>query len=141
MKKIEDSLIEAYKNTNYYIHHINKITVNIGKKNQQLINLFKDDKITSASIITACNPFSKIMTEEQNLIAQLKLKKLIEDNNLSFMDAMGQDAKLEWPGEASYFIENITKIEAIKMGKEFNQNAIVWIDENIIPELLFCFEN
>ena len=54
---------------------------------------------------------------------------------------MGKDAQHKWPNEASYFIEDITKIEAKKLGKEFNQNAIVWIGENIMPELLFCFQD
>lgn len=139
MTKIENSLIEAYENTNYYIYHDTEIIINIAKKNIDLINLFKDKNLISASIITAYNPFSKIMTEEQNLSAQLQLKKMIEDSNLSYLDAIGQDIKKEWPGEPSFFIENISKENAIKLGKKFNQNAIVWVDKNLIPELIFCF--
>jgi hypothetical protein len=30
----------------------------------------------------------------------------------------------------------ISQKEAIQLGKEFGQNAIVWIPENSIPELL-----
>ena len=138
MTKIENSLIEAYENTNYYIYHDTEITINIAKKNIDLINLFKDKNLISASIITAYNPFSKIMTEEQNLSAQLQLKKMIEDSNLSYLDAIGQDIKKEWLGEPSFFIENISKENAIKLGKKFNQNAIVWVDKNLIPELIFC---
>ena len=139
MTKIENSLIEAYENTNYYIYHDTEITINIAKKNIDLINLFKDKNLISASIITAYNTFSKIMTEEQNLSAQLQLKKMIEDSNLSYLDAIGQDIKKEWLGEPSFFIENISKENAIKLGKKFNQNAIVWVDKNLIPELIFCF--
>ena len=139
MTKIENSLIEAYENTNYYIYHDTEIIINIAKKNIDLINLFKDKNLISASIITAYNPFSKIMTEEQNLSAQLQLKKMIEDSNLSYLDAIGQDIKKEWPGEPSFFIENISKENAIKLGRKFNQNAIVWVDKNLIPELIFCF--
>tara|TARA_B100000963_G_C22550640_1_gene636608 strand:+ start:812 stop:1237 length:426 start_codon:yes stop_codon:yes gene_type:complete len=139
MTKIENSLIEAYENTNYYIYHDTEIIINIAKKNIDLINLFKDKNLISASIITAYNPFSKIMTEEQNLSAQLQLKKMIEDSNLSYLDAIGQDIKKEWPGEPSFFIENISKENAIKLGRKFNQNAIVWVDKNLVPELIFCF--
>ena len=139
MTKIVNSLIEAYENTNYYIYHDTEIIINIAKKNIDLINLFKDKNLISASIITAYNPFSKIMTEEQNLSAQLQLKKMIEDSNLSYLDAIGQDIKKEWPGEPSFFIENISKENAIKLGRKFNQNAIVWVDKNLIPELIFCF--
>ena len=141
MKEIDESLVQAYKNTNYYVYYDSEIIINIGLKNQKLFKLFEDKKLTSASIITAYNPFSEIKTEKQNSLAQFKLKECLRNNNLSFINAMGQDAKNEWPSESSYFIENITKIEAIKLGKEFNQNAIVWIDENIIPQLVFCFEN
>ena len=141
MNKIEETLIQAYKNTNYHVYYDNEIIINIGKKNQNLLNLFKDKKLTSASIITACNPFSEIKTKKQNLLAQIKLKGIIEDNNLSYVDAMGQDAEKKWPGEASYFVENITLNKALKIGKILNQNAIVWIDQNIIPELVFCFQN
>ena len=140
--KIEESLIQAYKKTNYYVYYDSElIIINIGLKNQKLLKLFKDKKLTSASIITAYNPFSEIKTEEQNSLAQLKLKESIVDSNLSFINAMGKDAQHKWPNEASYFIEDITKIEAKKLGKEFNQNAIVWIGENIMPELVFCFQD
>ena len=42
MTKIENSLIEAYENTNYYIYHDTEIIINIAKKNIDLINFFKD---------------------------------------------------------------------------------------------------
>ncbi len=139
MKKIENSLIEAYENTNYHVFYDEEIIINIGKKNTDLNKLFKDKNLISASIITAYNPFSEIMTDEQNISAQLRLKKILEDSNSFYLNAIGKDPKNKWKGEASFFIENISKENAIKLGRKFNQNAIVWIDQNLIPELILCF--
>ena len=41
--KIEESLIQAYKKTNYYVYYDSElIIINIGLKNQKLLKLFKD---------------------------------------------------------------------------------------------------
>ena len=38
MKKIENSLIEAYENTNYHVFYDEEIIINIGKKNFMKMN-------------------------------------------------------------------------------------------------------
>lgn len=139
MKKIENPLIEAYENTNYHVFYDEEIIINIGKKNTDLNQLFKEKNLISASIITAYNPFSEIMTDKQNVSVQLQLKKTLKDSNLFYLNAIGKDPNNKWKGEASFFIENISRENAIKLGRKFNQNAIVWIDQNLIPELILCF--
>lgn len=51
---------------------------------------------------------------------------------------VGEDPK--WEPELSLLIIGITKIDAILLGKKFEQNAIVYGTINTLPELLILNE-
>ena len=136
--KNQQSLMDAYERTNYIIFTKPEIHFNISLSNIDLINFCNDNKIKCAAFITAYNPHSKIMTEAKNQLFQSELKLNLLKEKYNYIEGIGQDSKNEWPGEPSYFVLNIAKEDAIIIGKEFKQNAIVWIGKEMLPELVYC---
>jgi hypothetical protein len=127
------SLIEAYKNTKYKVFESN-LTIEVGKLNQELDDLLKKHESDKWAFITAYNPYSKVLTQDENKSRHNEMKELVR-NYITFEGhGVGEDPT--WEPELSLLIIGITKDEASKIGKKFEQNAIVYGEFNSKSELL-----
>ena len=133
-----NSLIEAYKNTKYKVFG-STITIEIGKFNQDLNNLILNHNSNEWAFITAYNPYSKVLTNDENKIRHYELKELTENYVTFEGHGVGEDPT--WEPELSLFIIGIMKVEASKIGKKFEQNAIVYGELNNSPELIILNED
>jgi hypothetical protein len=89
-----------------------------------------------AAFITAYNPGSIELSNKENKERNQKLEKKIQALHLEYIHGEGKCDENEWSGEESFLVFEIKQKEAIRLGKAFGQNAIVWIPENSIPKLL-----
>ena len=128
-----NSLIEAYKNTKYKVFEPT-ITIEIGKFNQDLNNLILNHNSNEWAFITAYNPFSRVLTNDENRLRHIELKELTEKYVTFEGHGVGQDPT--WKPELSLFIIGISKSDASKIGKKFEQNAIVYGSINETPQLM-----
>lgn len=125
-------LINAYNNTEYKVYSP-AIVIKIGIANQELNDLLISVNATTWSYITAFNPFSKILTEPENLKRHEELK--VKIGNYKFFEGEGVGEDKTWKPEISFLIVGISLNEAIEIGKFYEQNAIVVGEINGIPEL------
>ena len=125
-------LINAYNNTEYKVYSP-AIVIKIGIANQELNDLLISVNATTWSYITAFNPFSKILTEPENLKRHEELKVKIGNYKFFEGEGVGEDKTLK--PEISFLIVGISLNEAIEIGKFYEQNAIVVGEINGIPEL------
>ena len=130
---INDNLIFAYTNTKFHVF-IPAIVIEIGKRNEDLDTLIKKEGQTEWAYLTAYNPFSKELTDKENLERQSQLLSKISDYKFYEGEGVGEDPT--WKPERSILIVGITKNEAISLGREFEQNAIVYGKINEVPELI-----
>lgn len=128
-----NSLIEAYKNTKYKIFEP-ALTIEIGKLNQEIDNLLNEHKSHEWAFITAYNPFSKVVSEEENIMRHNELKELTRSYKTFEGHGVGEDPS--WEPELSLFVIGITEDDASKIGIKFEQNAIVYGQINNAPRLL-----
>lgn len=56
---------------------------------------------------------------------------------MKFIDGFGQDPEGKWSREESFLVLSIGVEAAKKLGNQFEQNAIVWVDSNAILKLIF----
>lgn len=89
----------------------------------------------TGAIITAWNPLSKLLSEEENSKRNKKLHDSIF--NYTFLDALGQGANTSWPAEKSFLILGINKKSAEKLAVKYEQNAYVWLESNQLASLVF----
>ena len=133
-----DELFEAYRLTDFIVQSQPSITLKIGQESCELKKVFKDANVSCAAFITAWNPYSRPTAQEDNIKNQNLLIERINEAGLRFIDGVGQDPSGQWPGEPSLLVLGMPRQDAIRLGAEFGQNAIVWTDEGGVPELVSC---
>jgi hypothetical protein len=126
-----NDLLEAYKNTKYKVFELN-LTIEIGKSNQEVDAILAKYNASEWAFITAFNPYSKVLTDNENKIRHEELKKLTYVTYEGH--GIGEDPT--WEPELSLLIIGISKDDASILGNKFEQNAIVNGKTNSEPELL-----
>ena len=132
---MNDDLLEAYRNSKYVVPEL-KLTILLNT-NPIKVNEHLDGKNGTFCFITAFNPYSELLSNEENLGQN---RSLLEDlKDYTIFKGYGQDFKGKWLAEDSFFVMGITKERAIELGNKYKQNAILFgtvIDSNIYPELI-----
>lgn len=116
-------LIKLYESAIYYIVTIN-YNLKINDYNPILDKFISSYNASSWTIITAYNPQSIVYNIEINKKSNELLLKDIE--NFTYFITESTDKKQEWETEIGYLILDISLNEAIKIGKNYNQRAIVF---------------
>ena len=131
-------LQEAYIRTDYIIH-IDSSTdyiLNIGIQNLTWNQFLIDSNFSFYFFITAWNPFSESKSETENNKANLLLRTKLLDLSLILYDGVGKSWDSNWY-ENSFCVLGGDINLANELGREFNQNAIVYGSSTMNPTLLF----
>jgi hypothetical protein len=122
MDKVE--LLNAYKETEYIVPVLD-LTIRIGEENKLLDNV--QDKYFSVNwaFISAENPRSNLLSDEENSLRSDLLENAIKQSGRPYFIGYGK-GKGDWKPEKSFLVLRTSKIEAIDIfGIPFEQNAIV----------------
>ena len=132
-------LFETYKNTTYLVYSpIGEIDIRIGVMNPLLQQLLLNNSSESWAFITACNPYSVMQNEDVNTLLNTQLEDYLSEKRYVFFKGMGVGDDNSWEPEASFMVLDIRKEDAIKLGRQFKQNAIVVGVIGNSPELIDC---
>lgn len=119
-------LFEAYKNTTYRVYlPLGEIDIRIGVMNPFLHQLLLSNHVESWAFITACNPYSVMQNADVNTLLNTQLENYLSEKRYVFFKGMGVGDDDSWEPEASFMVLDIRKEDAIKLGRQFKQNAIV----------------
>ena len=91
---------------------------------------------TCSAFITACNPFSRFLDAPSNQSRHDQLRRELERRELAFIEGAGEHPANGWPEEASFLVLGISLEDASEIGRQFEQNGIVWSDTNARPQLI-----
>ena len=130
---IDASLIQKYLDTDYIISDDPPLLMKIGEQSDDLRVLLGSMGVESAALITAWNPRSEQLTDDENDDRQGMLLTDIEKIRLNYLVGYGQ---LDDWQEYSYLVLGIDQDQATAMATRFEQNAYVWIGPAGIPELI-----
>ena len=133
---IDAATIAAYQETHYHVNGLLPFTLRIGIPSTELKKLYKESGANSGTLITACNPYSVLLSDSQNQDHQLRLETELRKRSLIFCEGEGRHQSGEWSAEASYFVLGMSLEAATKLANQFAQNAIVWCDADAIPQLI-----
>ena len=132
-------LFEAYKNTTYRVYSpIGEIDIRFGVMNPLLKELLLNNSSESWAFITAYNPYSVMQDVGVNTILNTQLEDYLSVKRYVFFKGMGVGYDDSWEPEASFMVLNIGKEDAVKLGKQFKQNAIVTGVIGNSAELIDC---
>ena len=133
---ITPSLLESYKLADYHVDPSPSFILKIGLYSSELENIYKTSHKHTAAFITAFNPYSQELSAQENKDRNHKLEGLIQSLGFDYIHGEGKCGDGDWDGEKSFLIFGISEEQASEIGKEFEQNAIVWCDKDAIPQLL-----
>lgn len=140
LSTLSEELVSKYLAAQYQVWiDTSVVTLQIGCQSAPLAALLQATGNRSAVYVTACNPASEVATSQENQSAMARLYERLACYSNHIYRGTGIDPSGEWPAEESLLALGIDLSIAKKIGDEFGQNAIVWIDSAAIPHLvLLC---
>ncbi len=137
MSAIDADLLAAYQRTDYAIFEDEAETiVNIGRQDAAIDSLLQRHGARSGSIITAWNPHSIILSDEENALREAALWRWVCEHQHFALMAEGRDPTGTWQSEQSCLIFDIAADVATMLGRHYGQNAIVQLRLGAAPELV-----
>src|ERR1700686_1376496 len=102
------ALWDAYRRTTYLAHTPNgDIRINPGRRSPALDGLLNERRIREWAYVTAYNPASRRLAEEENVRRQQELVDAVRESGLAFLDGEGIGEDAGWPAEPSILILGI----------------------------------
>lgn len=139
---IDDELRKAYQRTSYIVEvpRAAQITLRIGEQSRALDQLLNERRVSHWAFITAFNPRSALLSEEENEARHQKLMQRALALNRETMPGRGEGDDGSWLAEKSLLIFDMSPAEARELGREFEQNAVVVGALGEPAELLLIFD-
>lgn len=113
-----------------------KFTIRLGQENPELSEYLATLQVSTWAFMTAYNPHSQPASPEQNTARQTELIRLIDQQGYKYFKGYGTGNN--WPREASIFILDIPRKEAVTLAQQFHQSAILWGEADHFPQLVWC---
>jgi len=137
---LPEELVSNYLAAQYQVWiDTSLVVLQIGCQSAPLAALLQATGNRSAIYVTAYNPASKLVSPEENQSAMVRLYETLASHSNHIYRGAGIDPSGEWPAEESLLALGIDLPLARRIGSEFGQNAIIWIDSAAIPHLvLLC---
>ena len=135
--QVSNDKIQAYLATDYGLHAgQHELILNIGIRCDLLSALLKIHSVVCGAFITAFNPRGTLQSDQDNEQAHRLLTSRIATLKLDTVEGAGRGTDGRWPAEKSLFVLGISLTEARTIGIEFDQDAIVWVGDDCIPQLV-----
>lgn len=129
--------VRAYLATDYRIGHTSQdIVLTIGKQSERLAALFAAKGVDYGAFITAYNPQGTVQSDAANDQAHVELARKLQVFGLQAMEGSGSEEGTDWLSEKSYFTLGLDLEYAKEIGAYFNQDAIVWVGSDAVPQLI-----
>lgn len=121
------SLDQAYQQTLYEVFASEApLQLRVNSRNTALDRLLQQYQVTTWALITAHNPYSQQLGLHQNHQRHQALITTLQAIDLPTLPAVGRDESGQWPPEKSLFILGISRPNAMDLGRQFAQNAILY---------------
>jgi Protein of unknown function (DUF3293) len=130
-------LIAAYHATHYRVTDTEcPFVLRIGVHSAELEALHARHGVACSAFLTAWNPRSRRATLEDNLEAQGRMTAELTHAGYALVAGVGEDPVGAWPGEPSVLMLGVPRAHAEAIGRRYAQNAVVWVGEDAVPELV-----
>jgi hypothetical protein len=135
--QIHPEKVRAFKATDYRLGYSSQdIVLNIGQRSERLAALFAQRGVNCGAFITAYNPRGTIQSDAANERGHADLADLLREHGSPVIEGSGSEEGTEWPAEKSWFALGLKLDPAKALGRRFDQDAIVWVGPDAIPQLI-----
>jgi hypothetical protein len=133
---IDPETLQAYRETDYRVLEGLPATLHVDAACPQLLLLHARYQANCSAFITAYNPLGKRAAAARNAQRQQALLAELTRRKLVVIRGMGQHPTNQWPCEPSFLVLGITRRAARALGRQFEQNAIIWSGPDAVPKLI-----
>lgn len=135
----DTALWDAYRRAAYVARTgDSEIRIHPGRRTPDLDTLLDQRRADQWAYITAYNPESRLLSEDENVRRQQLLVEAVLDRGLTFFEGESVLDAAAWPPEPSLLILGISPDEARALGRQFGQLAIVVGRLNQPARLVAC---
>ena len=139
--EIDPAKIQAYLQTTYCVSfETETLSLNIGIPHKTLTDLFSTHAVNCGAFITAYNPKGTAKPSELNESAHDLFLDRVNSLGLKSLDAHTQAHEhtegSHWPTEHGLFVLGIAREQAQSLARDLDQDALVWVDSDLIPVLI-----
>lgn len=139
LEPIAAGTLLAYLNTDYWVElHPGsaEFPLRIGESCSALSSLKQPGDELKAAVLTAYNPLGLVASDEHNRSAHAALERRLRTCAARVVVAEGRGRSGGWPPEPSWFALGLDFNTACQLGREFRQNAIVYVGSDLAPALV-----
>lgn len=133
---IDGPTCQAYRETEYRVAHDPEFVVRIDHTSVELAALYRAHRVQCAAYLTAANPLSEQISDEVNAQRNGQLASELRGRGLVVVEGIGQHPTGDWPGEPSFLVLGLEREAAKSLGREYEQNAIVWCGDDACARLV-----
>ena len=134
------ALVQAYRETHYTViadpSDVVPFVLRVDEVSKSLAVLHKEFSVDCSAFITACNPWSESLVDEENAKWMEKLRQVLRIRSLRWLEGIGQHPANQWPGEPSLLVLGLSLAAAKVLAQDFEQNAFVWSGVDARPQLV-----
>jgi hypothetical protein len=140
--QIHPDKLLAYEATDYRLGHTDQdIVLTIRKRSERLATLFAVNAVNCGAFLTAYNPQGTIQPDAANAQGHAELASKLQELGVEAIEGSGSEGSgredgTKWPAEKSYFALGLALELAKAIGSHFDQDAIVWVGPDAIPQLI-----
>ena len=135
--QIHPDKVRAYLATDYRLGHTPQdIVLSIGQRSERLAVLLAGSDVACGAFVTAYNPRGAVQPDAANDRAHAELKAKLQALGLQSIEGSGSEEGTEWPSEKSFFSLGLALEPAKAIGTHFDQDAIVWVGPDAVPQLI-----
>jgi Protein of unknown function (DUF3293) len=136
---IDDALLAAYRGTRFCADtDQGRVEIRVGESSPRLEALLGVSGCVTWAYITAYNPGSTRLADDQNQIRHHELEDVVRKLGHPMFPGDGIGADGTWPPERSVLVLGIEREAAIQLGRRFGQLAIVYGEAGGPAVLVIC---
>ncbi|WP_172201672.1 DUF3293 domain-containing protein [Niveibacterium sp. COAC-50] len=129
-------LIQAYRAAHYRVLTAPPLLLRIDQPDPALANLLSGHGAKRAVLLTASNPASALLSDNDNAQRHTRLLDALAQRKLLALPACNESPKGDWPNEASVLVLHADIALGTELAMAFGQNAFVAIAYDATPRLV-----
>lgn len=138
MSDLSSELIAAYRATRFCANTPDPVEIRIGSSSPELEELLSRTGHQNWAFISAFNPGSQPLSDNDNHARHHTLIERLSAYQPHVYEGQGLPDQPDWAPETSLLVLGIYRAEAIKVGLDYGQHAIVIGRLDEPAELVFC---
>lgn len=135
---IAAELLSAYTATEFVVFDEGEEwAIKVGEAAPRVDRLLERFVVETATVVTAYNPRSRVLTPEENAARHHSLCVILKEQEWPFLLGEGRDPSGRWIPEIECIVFGTSLEQGLTLARQFDQNAIVFLEHGRAPRLEF----